>query len=83
MAIPFSSHPVGEAVLTYPKGLTKYKEHVDIKTAREFGVMPLCDVRAPEHTKIILGAREGDMTFLEIPLKLGLGGPFTQSLSIF
>lgn len=51
MAIPVRSYIKDEAVLSYPKGPTKYKEHVIIKTAREFGLMPTGDIKAPSLLK--------------------------------
>lgn len=50
MDIPVRSHLEGEAVLTYPQEPSKCKEHVIIKTAREFGVMP------SESIETVLGA---------------------------
>lgn len=47
MVVPVSSHPEDEAILTYPKEPTKYKEHVIIETIREFEVMLVYNVRAP------------------------------------
>lgn len=63
IAVSLSSHLVDETILTYPKELTKYKEHVIIKIVREFEVMPLCDIRAPKPTETILDACEGEMAF--------------------
>lgn len=57
MTIPVTSYPEDGAVLTYPKEPTKYKEHDIIKTAREVGVTPLCDVRAPKLIETIVDAR--------------------------
>lgn len=61
--------------MTCPKGPTKYKEHVIIKTAREFEVMLVCDVRAPEPTENVLGVGEGEMTFFRDALKASLRWP--------
>lgn len=62
MAIPISLHPEDEAILTYPKEPTMYKKHVIIKMAREFKLMPLCDVRAPKPIKSVVDAQESEMT---------------------
>lgn len=75
MAVLITSHPEVVAILTYPRLPTKCKEHVVIKVAREFGVMPRCDVRTPESGKTVMDAREGGMTFFRDALKVELRWP--------
>jgi hypothetical protein len=75
VAIPLSSHPEVEVSLTYPRTPTKYKEHVVIKVAREFGLMPMCEVRTPDPTDSVVDARDGEMTFFRDALKAGLRWP--------
>lgn len=77
IVIPISLHPEGKVVLTYLKEPTKYKEHIIIKIASEFGVIPLCDIRASELTEAILDAHREREHFLGMPLRLGLGGQYT------
>lgn len=75
MAIPVRSYIKDEAVLSYPKSPTKYKERVIIKMAREFGLMPAGDIKAPELTKTVLGAQDGGMIFFTDALKAELRWP--------
>jgi hypothetical protein len=75
MAVPIDSHPEVETIMTYPRIPTMYKEHVVIKIAREFGVMPACDVRTPGPNETVLDARDGEITFFRDALKAGLRWP--------
>lgn len=82
MTIPVSSHLKDEVVMTDPK-VPKCKECVIIKMAGEFGVMPLCDARAPEPTEMVADAQEGEMTFFRDTLKGKLRWPLIPFSSTF
>lgn len=50
MAVPHEAQPTYQntAEFKFPKEIYKFKEYLAMAVAREFGLMPNCDIRSPD-----------------------------------
>lgn len=71
VAVPLDARPV----LNIPDLKGRYKEHEVIAMAREFGLMPGCDIRTPGPEDNITSAREGELVVFKDSLKAGFRWP--------
>lgn len=78
MAIPISANPRAQDIptpLVYPDHPCRFKEHLAVATAREFGLMPSCDIRSPGNEDRVAIAREGEFVIFKDSLKGGFRWP--------
>ncbi|XP_022865385.1 uncharacterized protein LOC111385241 [Olea europaea var. sylvestris] len=78
MAVPISANPRAQDIptpLVYPDHPCKFKEHLAVATAREFGLMPNCDIRSPGNEDRVAIAREGELVIFKDSLKGGFRWP--------
>lgn len=76
-AIPLEATPEAQVnmVFEYPDEPCRLKEHSVIAAAREYGVMPNCDVRFPDPEDRIIRARRGEFVIFRETLKAGFRWP--------